>query len=166
VTVTVFKTRPVSRTVTFTVFKFIRVRSSTILAGRHSLSISPVGRGFAAGPRAESSEPDSAFIFQPKGVTRAFPSNVIAWRESCDRAQLSRSREEQGELFIFCSLCSLLFWTPTVPGWEGQSSRCSFLNHGSTQQWPLLHRKDFLQGFLRAGSCRLGPPPARGPEQP
>jgi hypothetical protein len=44
------------------------------------------GRGFAAGPRAESS--DSAFIFHPKGVTRAFPSNVIAWRESRDRAQL------------------------------------------------------------------------------
>ena len=75
---------------------------------RRSLSISPAGRSFAAGPRAESS--DSAFIFHPKGVTRAFPSNVIAWRESRDRAQLSRSREEQGEMFIFCSLCSLLFW--------------------------------------------------------
>jgi hypothetical protein len=74
----------------------------------HSLSISPAGRGFAAGPWAQPS--DSAFIFQPEGVTRAFPSNVIAWRESRNRAQLSRSREEQGDLFIFCSLCSLLLW--------------------------------------------------------
>jgi hypothetical protein len=39
-------------------------------------------------------------------------------------------------------------------------------HHGSTQQWALLHRKDYLQGFLQAGSCRLRPPPARGPEQP
>jgi hypothetical protein len=30
----------------------------------------------------------------------------------------------------------------------------------------LLHREDNLQGFLRAGSCRLRPMPARGPEQP
>jgi hypothetical protein len=66
----------------------------------------------------------SAFIFHPKGVTRAFPSNVIAWRESRDRAQLSRSREEQGELFIFssCSLC--------------HSARCSSgslpLSHGAS----------------------------------
>jgi hypothetical protein len=75
-------------------------------AARHSLSIFPAGRGFAAaraGPRAESL--DSAFIIG-KPVTRraqAFPSNlnVIAWRESRDRAQLSRSREEQGDLFIF-----------------------------------------------------------------
>jgi hypothetical protein len=31
-------------------------------------------------------------------------------RESRDRAQLSLSREEHGDLLIFCSLCSLLFW--------------------------------------------------------
>jgi hypothetical protein len=35
---------------------------------------------------------------------------VIACRESRDLAQLGRSREEQRDLFIFCSLCSLLFW--------------------------------------------------------
>jgi hypothetical protein len=40
------------------------------LSAGHSLSISPAGRGFAAGPRAESL--DSAFIFRPKGVTTAF----------------------------------------------------------------------------------------------
>ncbi len=85
--------------------------------------ISPAAqaRGFAAGPRAESS--DSAFIFQPKVVTRAFPSNVIAWRESRDRAQLSRSREEQEDLFIFCSLCSeSLLWrsaTQSAGGCDG-----------------------------------------------
>jgi hypothetical protein len=39
---------------------------------------------------------------------------VIAWRESRDRAQLSRSREEQRDLFIFFSLCSLLFWSPAT----------------------------------------------------
>jgi hypothetical protein len=39
-------------------------------------------------------------------------------------------------------------------------------HHESTQQWPLLHRKDYLQGFPPAGSCRLRPMPARGPEQP
>jgi hypothetical protein len=41
-------------------------------------------------------------------------------------------------------------------------------HHGSTQQWPLLHRNDYLQGSLseparRADSDRRRP---RGPEQP
>jgi hypothetical protein len=66
----------------------------------------------------------SAFIFHPKGVTRAFPSNVIAWRESRDRAQLSRSREEQGELFIFSPSCGSLC----------HSARC-----GSSGSLPLSH---------------------------
>jgi hypothetical protein len=46
-----------------------------IATSRNNLSISPAGRSFAAGPRAESS--DSAFEFQPKGVARAFPSDVL-----------------------------------------------------------------------------------------
>jgi hypothetical protein len=74
---------------------------------RHSLSISLAGRGFAqaAGPRAESS--DSAFVIGKPVTRRTFPSNVIAcqWRESRDRAQLSRpgsrrrDSEEQGDFF-------------------------------------------------------------------
>jgi hypothetical protein len=36
---------------------------------------------------------------------------VIAWRESRDRAQLSRSREEQRELFIFFFFC----WKDKMP---------------------------------------------------
>jgi hypothetical protein len=69
----------------------------------HSLSISPAGRGFAAGPRAESL--DSAFIICKLASEpvrrRAFPSDVIAWREFRDRVQLSWSlrREERGDLF-------------------------------------------------------------------
>jgi hypothetical protein len=51
---------------------------------------------------------DSSYIFQPKGVTRAFSSNVIARRESRDRAQLSWSREEQLE--GASDLCILFFF--------------------------------------------------------
>jgi hypothetical protein len=70
----------------------------------HSLSISPAGRGFAAGPRAESL--DSAFIICKLASEpvrrRAFPSDVIAWREFRDRVQLvqlswSPRREERGD---------------------------------------------------------------------
>jgi hypothetical protein len=40
-------------------------------------------------------------------------------------------------------------------------------HHGSTQRrMALLLREDDLQGILRAGSCRLRPMPACGPEQP
>jgi hypothetical protein len=56
-----------------------------------------------------------SLIFHPKGVTRAFPSNVIAWRESRDRAQLSRSREEQ-RLFILFFLEGKALVTPF--GWN------------------------------------------------
>jgi hypothetical protein len=68
-------------------------------AARHSLSISPAGSCFTAGPLAESS--DSAFIFQPKGVTRAFPSNMIAWCESSDRTARSSAEQAKGLFFFF-----------------------------------------------------------------
>jgi hypothetical protein len=66
-----------------------------------SLSMnSPAGRVFAAGGPNPRNQP----LYKPV-ARRAFkfPSNVVAacqWRESRDRAQLSRPREERADLFI------------------------------------------------------------------
>jgi hypothetical protein len=92
----------------------------------HFPSGPPGRRGFAAGPRAESSD-SAALIIICKPVTtlaRAFPSHVIAWRESRAvgprAAQPVAGRRRRRGSSVICS-SSFLLALRLLAGFSGSS---------------------------------------------